>query len=238
MIGWAKNCYSPIQGPTHMGIDFQFVAYRGPKLSDDEVARIICRAAPSARLFRHATDAIAAVRDLHCVALYEEPGVYEALPLPDGGLAAVPDDAPLAEAVQAAWKRVRAGMAALPHSEEEEDDDDAEEGAGLAVARALSRSSEASFWLIRGDHSGVGGFAHFRAGEQVEPADREQAFVEGEQYVSLPTERWSRALGVRLDPLAAFLGAFPDFGDPPLRRAEDPARPLQFVAGEHEVLLE
>lgn len=230
-----------------MGIDFQFIAYQGKALTDAQVAKLIRDHAPSVSLFRHATTPIDEVSDLRCIAIYEGPSdrthtLSIADVEPRMGL---PDDAPLSAVVQAAWKKTLAELRAPKPSnrgDQDEDDDavdaDADEDLGLALARELSRSIGSSFWICQGDHSCVGGYAHFKSGELVDKGGDKDVWVDGDGYIDIPAKKWSKTLKVQLQPEEIFFRAFPDTNDPPLCLSSDPTRHVDFDPAEHEVSLE
>ena len=118
---YAMRVHARVRGDRDMGRDYLIVAYRGPALSELEIARLVRRVKPLADLYRHAPARARprALADLHCIALYDQvvgsssrPG-GEKLYFPEDKLAelervAAEPDRPLSWLVQAAWKLARA----------------------------------------------------------------------------------------------------------------------------------
>jgi len=234
-----------------MGRDYEFVAYRGEPLADDVLVRML-RAIEHGELYRHSLGSAAWARtkrptlqDLHCIGVFEEvsaigsrgagaPAIY----VSGDAITKLREDAArdssLASLVQAAWKVMRAeilerapasgsGTSSTGTCRTESDD----QSPMFELARAVSRKTREAFWLLQGDHSCVGGYAHFKRGRLVDPRSPDEAFVDGD-YVSVPERKWSAALGtpVKLDDL--LVRYFPDRRHPPLRPIEDPSIAIAF----------
>jgi hypothetical protein len=219
-----------------MGIDLQFFAYDGTPLSDEELAQVLREGVSPDLLFRHASS----FGDrLHLVALYEGPEspqrvwrehvaerarAHQPPPeeMPTGSLGSV---------VQAAWKATRKALDESPPMPKE-----SAESHALAAARALSRTGRRTIWLSQADHSGVGGYAAFADGNVVDQANDDGVYVDGSDYLGVPARKWAEATGSALTPEEAFARAFPDEGDPPVRRASAPGEAMTFDPIRFEVI--
>ena len=220
-----------------MGIDFQFFAYAGAVLPEEALASAIVEHVGIVRLYRHATAALPGRPDFHCVALYEGPGDRKRrLNIPLSTLEAVPHDAPLSALVQAAWKVARQAIREMPAPIES-----SQEGALSRVAvlaRELSRVVGKVYWVSQGDHSCVGGYALFENGRLADPGSEEDIYIDGDGYIDVPQKKWLAATGTDVVPNDAFLQAFPEAPEPPLRLATDLAKTIAFDPAEYEVSLE
>jgi hypothetical protein len=225
-----------------MGFDFQLIAYRGDRLEDEHVATILLENAASVGLFRHGPARGIRLDDLYCVALYEGPSerthTIELAPVTP----AIDRNASLASVLQAAWRQSVAAIKALPPKDArpsaETPPNEADDGDGLALARALSQLTGTAYWLCQGDHSCVGGYARFDRGALVDPVRHEDIFVDGDGYIDIPASRWSDALRTKANPEALFFATFPDEDGPPLRSTSNPRRKIRFDPEQHEVSLE
>jgi uncharacterized small protein (TIGR04563 family) len=195
-----------------MGRDYEFVAYLGPALSDEQVDRLVSDAVPRCEHFRHslgpsawADDPSAALADLHCIAIYEPVLGRPGRAFPEDKLetmrelAARPDRS-LSEVVQGAWTLMRDELARSNTGAVVSDD----ANPMLELARRLSAGDREAFWLSRGDHSCVGGYARFRDGTLIEPSSIADVYT-ATDYVGGPERQWSTALAasVTLDDIVA-----------------------------------
>ena len=240
-----------------MGRDYELVAYRGAPLREAELARLVRRAAPLGELYRHSRGTAAwssrktaPLADLHCVAFYEPrmpddkaPAVYF---VEDAKMVAVQqqaarDDRSLASIVQAAWGLMRTAYvrpASSPPTEPSAGEPSASDPPPmLELARAISRVIGDAFWVLQGDHSCTGGYARFHRGELVDPTSIDDVFVD-DDYVGVPTRKWSAALGTPVELDAIVSRYFPDRKQPPLRDVDRPTRPIAFDGRKYDFALD
>jgi hypothetical protein len=207
---------------------------------------------------------VAPLRNLHCIAIYEQvatpsKAVYYSESAFTGlqQQAAQPDRS-LASVVQQAWTLMRANILRTPAravDPTDDDDDDADaveppaparDASGdeaknetLELARALGRKVGEAFWLQRGDHGCVGGFAHFKRGKLVDQASADDVFTNvDDDYVAIPDQKWSAALGVAVTLDDVMTRYFPNRKTPPLRDVTAPAKPIPFDARKYDIALD
>jgi hypothetical protein len=131
--------------------------------------------------------------------------------------------------VKQAWSVVRAAVQTMPSQVDSETETSCAE-----LARELSRGGEA-FLLGYGDHSCIGIYAQFRAGELVVPASIDKIYGEHDDYAGWPSQQWSRALGKTVDLDKIVARYFPDAISPPLCRVERPKRTIPFDADRYSL---
>jgi hypothetical protein len=221
-----------------MGVDYQFVAYPQPALSDAALCELLRAHAPEIELVRHARSS---VRGRLCViASYDRLGGGRQIAI---DAPKVHPDASLTEVVQAAWKAMRGalqgqgddhGTGPTPLATGTDEDDDL---LLRAFARELSRTTKVAIWMCRGDHAGIGGYARFEAGSLVARAG-DDTLVVGADHRELCDKLWRRDAGTRTDPDAMFDRTFPPEGDPPVLAPADPDLRIPFDPAHHELSLE
>jgi hypothetical protein len=209
---------------------------------------------------------VAPLRNLHCIAIYEQVAkpsaavYYSESAFTELRQQAAQPERSLASLVQQAWTKMRADIMRAPRRDVDPalDDDSRDEAdieprapssgdeAGdeannetLELARALGRKAGEAFWLQRGDHGCVGGFAHFKRGKLVEQASADDVHTKvDDDYVAIPDRKWSAALGVSVTLDDVMKRYFPDRKTPPLRDVTAPAKPIPFDARKFDIALD
>jgi hypothetical protein len=244
-----------------MGRDYEIVAYRGTLLSNAELARIVRKAVPSFELYRHSPgrDAwsrreVAPLRNLHCIAIYEQVAkpstavYYSESAFTELQQQAAQPERSLASLVQLAWTKMRTDIMRAPpravdvaptRDDSADEADNENDNETLELARALGREAGEAFWLQRGDHGCVGGFAHFKRGKLVDQASADDVYTKvDDDYVAIPDRKWSAALGVSVTLDDVMKRYFPDRKTPPLRDVTAPAKPIPFDARKYDIALD
>ena len=209
---------------------------------------------------------VAPLRNLHCIAMYEKVArPSSAVFYSESAFTAIQQQAgqperSLASIVQQAWTQMRSNIMRTPARDPTPDDDAGDEAdsetratsrdhsgeAGdeannetLELARALGRKAGEAFWLSRGDHGCVGGFAHFKRGKLVDQASGDDVYTKvDDDYVAIPDRKWSAALGVSVTLDDVMHRYFSNRKTPPLRDVTAPAKPIPFDARKYDIALD
>jgi hypothetical protein len=212
-----------------MGIDFQYVAYRGT-LGDADLARLLRERVPGATLFRHARSRGTLP---HAFALYAPVADRKPPTLPpEISQTAAQADRSLSDVAKSAWKIMRDTQ---PEVSADEVARTPREARSVAAARALSKLVTQAMWVSIGDHSLTGGFARFAKGKVVEQATPADMWITGDAYREVPAGLWRAAIGAAIGPVEFFVQTFDQDDSPPLREVNDDSRAIAFDPDEHDL---